>query len=82
MIVGFILFFALALVLGYAVETRWAWIALAVPVLFALLTALKQGLDGGLLISLLIALGITALGVLAGRALASRQERREAAEAS
>ncbi len=69
MITGLILFFLLGLTLGYAVAGRAAWAALLVPIAFALLTAFIQGVDGRLLLVLLLALAVTAAAVIAGRAL-------------
>lgn len=68
-ITGLILFALLGLALGYAVPSRAAWLALLVPIAFALLTAFLQGVDGRLFLVLLLALAVTAGAVIGGRAL-------------
>lgn len=69
MVIGLILFAILGLTMGYTIPGLGAWVALAVPVAFALITALVSGLDGGQLVVLAVALAITAAAVLAGRLL-------------
>lgn len=81
MIIGFILFMLLGFGFGFAIRGPAAWIALAVPVVFALLTALVQGVDGRLFVVLLIALVLTALSIIGGRALDRYLEQRESAQA-
>jgi hypothetical protein len=68
-ITGLILFALLGVALGYAVPGPAAWSALLVPIAFALLTAFVQGVDLRLFLVLLLALGVTAAAVIAGRAL-------------
>lgn len=69
MVIGLILFGVLGLAAGYAIENRAAWFALAVPVLFALWSAFTSGVDGRLLVVLIVALGVTAAAVILGRLL-------------
>jgi hypothetical protein len=76
-VIGFILFILLGLTLGYAIPGWTAWLALLVPVVFAALSALSTGIDADLLVSLVVALALTAAAILAGRALDARTSRRE-----
>ena len=69
MVIGLILFAILGLTMGYTIPGWGAWLALAVPVAFALITALITGLDSGQIVVLAVALGVTAAAVLAGRLL-------------
>jgi hypothetical protein len=80
-VIGFILFMLLGFGFGFAIRGPAAWIALAVPVVFALLTAAVQGIDGRLLLVLVVALVLTALSIIGGRALDRYLERRQSAQA-
>ncbi len=77
-IVGLILFMALGFGLGFALELPRGLIALALPVLFAVLTGLTKGVDARLFVVLAIALALTAISVVAGALLARFLERRGA----
>lgn len=85
-ITGLVLFALLGVALGYAVPGRAAWLTLLVPIAFAILTAFLQGADLRLLLVLLVALGVTAAAVIAGRALdryfAEREQRSQRQGAS
>ena len=72
MILPYILFFLAGLAFGYALEGQLAWVVLVIPLLFALGAALSQGVDGEMLVKVVIALGLTGVGVLAGRAIGGR----------
>jgi len=78
MIVAFVLFFLAGLGFGYAAAGRWKWLPIAFPLLLALFTVLKDGGDGVLLVRLVIALVVTAIGVVAGTMLASEEQPRRA----
>jgi hypothetical protein len=80
-IVAYLLFFLAGLGFGYAAPGRLKWLPLAFPVVLAIGAALRNGIDGALLLRLLLALGLTALGVIVGRMLDERGRRREAAAA-
>jgi hypothetical protein len=80
-IVAYLLFFLAGLGFGYAAPGRLKWLPIGFPVLLALGAALKNGVDRGLLLELLIAVAITAAGVILGRMLDERGRRREAAAA-
>jgi 4-amino-4-deoxy-L-arabinose transferase-like glycosyltransferase len=65
-VVSYVLFFVAGLGFGYAALGRWKWLPLALPLLLALFTVLRYGGDGTLLLRLIIALLVTAAGVVAG----------------
>jgi hypothetical protein len=69
MILAYILFCLAGLAFGYAIESQLAWIVLAIPLVFALGAAASQGVDGEMVVKVLIALGLTAGCVVAGRAI-------------
>ena len=75
MVVSYFLFFVAGLGFGYAAVGAWRWLPLALPLLLALFTALKDGVDGVLVVRLLIALAVTVVGVIAGTRLAGDQPR-------
>jgi hypothetical protein len=74
-ILSYLLFFLAGLAFGFAAPGRWKWTPLDFPLALALLTAYDEGIDGTLLIRLLVALLVTIAGVLLG-ALLERRERR------
>ena len=78
MIVAFVLFFLAGLGFGYAAAGRWKWLPIAFPLLLALVTVLKEGGDGVLVVRLVIALVVTAAGVVAGMMLAPEEQPRRA----
>ena len=69
MIIGLVLFAILGLTMGYTVSGAGAWFALLAPILFAAFTAFATGLDGGQIVTVLVALAITAGAVLLGKLL-------------
>jgi hypothetical protein len=78
MVVAFVIFFVAGLGFGYAAPSRWRWLPVAFPLLLALLTVLREGGDGTLLVRLVIALIVTAVGVIAGAMLAPEEQPRRA----
>jgi hypothetical protein len=66
MVISYVLFFIAGLGFGYAAVGPWRWLPLVLPLLLAGFTALQEGIDGVLLVRLLIALVVTAVGVIAG----------------
>jgi hypothetical protein len=76
MVVAYVLFFVAGLGFGYAAPGRWVWFPLVFPLLLALVTALKEGIDGTLLLRLAIALVVTAGGVVLGELLDRREQAR------
>jgi hypothetical protein len=77
-VVAYLLFFLAGLGFGYAAAGVWKWLPLAFPVLLALVAALSEGVDGMLLLRLLVALAVTAAGVILGMLLAPEEQPRRA----
>jgi hypothetical protein len=71
-VIPFILFFLAGLVFGYAAPGGVAWIALAIPLVLALGALVGDGLEGEILLKTLIALVVTAVGVILGQLLERR----------
>jgi 4-amino-4-deoxy-L-arabinose transferase-like glycosyltransferase len=78
MVVSYVLFFIAGLGFGYAALGRWKWLPLVLPLLLALYTLLRDGADGTFLVRLVIALLVTAAGVLAGSMLDRGEPQRRA----
>jgi hypothetical protein len=78
-IAAYVLFFLAGLGFGYAASGKWKWIPLIFPLALALGAALQQGIDGTMIIRLIVALLVTAGGVLLGALLDARGERGERA---
>jgi hypothetical protein len=78
MVFSYVLFFLAGVGFGYAGPGRWVWFPLAFPLLLALATALKDGVDGTLLVRLAVALVVTAGGILLGELLDRREQARPA----
>ena len=74
-IIAYVLFFIAGLGFGYAAVGKWRWLPLAFPLVLGLFALLKYGPDASVLIRLIVALVITALGVLLGAAIDGRSER-------
>jgi hypothetical protein len=74
-IFSYVLFFLAGLGFGYAVAGGKAWIPLAFPILLAIGAMLRDGLSAEILVKLLVALAITAAGVVLGSMLEDRQAR-------
>jgi len=80
-IVGYLLFFLAGLGFGFAAPGRYKWLPLIFPVVLAVGAAARNGIDATLILRLLVALVVTAIGVILGRMLDKRGRRREAAAA-
>jgi hypothetical protein len=78
-IVAYLLFFVAGLAFGYAAAGKWKWLPLVFPLALALGAALQQGADGAWAVRLIVALLITAGGVLLGALLDARGQRGESA---
>jgi hypothetical protein len=74
-IAAYVLFFVAGLGFGYAAPGKWKWLPLLIPLALALGAAIQQGIDGTWVLRLIIALLVTAGGVLLGALLDSRGER-------
>jgi hypothetical protein len=79
MVIGFILFFIAGLGFGYAAPGNLKLIPFLFPVALALGAMFRDGVQGEILLRLLIALIITGLGIFLGRVLEDRLEPEETA---
>jgi hypothetical protein len=77
-VVAYLLFFLAGLGFGYAAMGGWKWVPLVFPVLLALVAAASEGVDGTMLVRLVVALVVTAAGVLLGIWLAPEEQPRRA----
>jgi len=74
-LVAYLLFFLAGLAFGFAAVGNWKWAPLAFPLALALAAALTEGVDGTLVTRLLVALLVTAAGVLIGALVERRGQR-------
>ena len=72
---AYVLFFIAGLGFGFAAPGKWKWLPFVFPLLLFLGAALQNGVDGAMLVRLLVALLITVGGVLLGVLLEQREER-------
>jgi hypothetical protein len=77
--VPYILFFLAGLGWGYALPGLWKWTALLFPGVLALLAFISDGVSSEAVLELLLALGLTAAGVVIGTILAARGEQAQPA---
>lgn len=80
-IVAYLIFFLAGLGFGYAAPGRLKCLPFLFPVALALGALAKNGIDGALILRLVLALVITAAGIIVGRELDERSRRREATAA-
>ena len=76
-IAAYLLFFLAGLGFGYAASGKWKWLPLIFPLALAVGAAVQQGVDGTMIIRLIVALLVTIGGVLLGALLDARGERGE-----
>jgi hypothetical protein len=74
MVLGYVLFFVAGLGFGYAAPGNLKLIPFLFPVALALGAMARDGVQGEILLRLLVALVITAVGILLGRTLEERLE--------
>ena len=77
-IVAYLLFFLAGLAFGFAAPGRTKLIPFLFPLLLAIGAALTNGLDVTLFLRLIVALALTALGIVLGALMDDRGRRREA----
>jgi hypothetical protein len=77
-LVPYLIFFLAGLGFGYAAMGVWKWFPLVFPLLLALVAALTEGVDGAFVVRLIVALVVTAAGVLLGMGLAPEEQQRRA----
>ena len=74
MILGYVLFFLAGLGFGYAAPGTAKFIPFVFPVVLAIGALVRDGIQGEIIIRLVIALVITGVGILLGRMLEGRTE--------
>ena len=79
--VAYPLFFLAGVAFGYAAPGRLKWVPLAFPVVLFLIAVFTSGIDVWVVVRLLIAIAVTALGVVLGRMLDERGREGEATAA-
>jgi hypothetical protein len=73
-ITAYVLFFLAGMGFGYAAPTRWKWLPILFPLALALVAVFLHGLDGAVVIRLIVALMVTALGVFVGMMIEARAD--------
>ena len=71
-ITAYVLFFIAGLGFGYAAVGKWRWLPMLFPLVLGIFALLKYGPDASVIIRLVVALIITAVGVLLGAAIDAR----------
>jgi hypothetical protein len=74
-VISYLLFFLAGVGFGYAAPPKWKWLPLLFPLALGVGAILIHGLDGSILLRLVIALIITVLGILVGTMIDARAER-------
>jgi hypothetical protein len=80
--VAYLLFFLAGLGFGFAAPGRSKLVPFIFPILLAIGAALSNGIDGALILRLIVALVLTGVGIVLGILLDERTQRREAARAA
>jgi hypothetical protein len=78
-VAAYVLFFIAGLGFGYAAVGKWKFLPIVFPLALAIGAALQQGVDGTWVFRLIVALIVTAGGVVLGAVLDARGERGERA---
>ena len=73
-ITAYLLFFLAGIGFGYAAPTRWKWLPVLFPIALALGAVFAHGLDGAVIVRLVIALVVTAAGVFVGMMIEARAD--------
>jgi hypothetical protein len=71
-ITAYLLFFLAGVGFGYAAPPKWKWLPLLFPLALGLGAIVNHGVDGSILLRLLVALIITVLGILVGTLIDAR----------
>jgi len=82
MFVGYLLFFLAGLGFGFAAPGRAKLVPFIFPFLLAIGAAIPNGIDATLILRLIVALALTALGIVLGILMDQSAQRREAARAA
>ena len=65
--IGFVLFALCGLVFGYSAPKGWALLPVLLPIVIGVYTGLMDTFDGGLFGLMIIGVGVTIIGIVAGR---------------
>ncbi len=71
-ITAYVLFFLAGLGFGFAAPPKWRWLPLLFPLVLGLSALWKYGPDASVLLRLIVALIITAAGILVGSVIDAR----------
>jgi hypothetical protein len=71
-ITAYVLFFLAGVGFGFAAPAKWRWLPLLFPLVLGIFALVKYGLDPSVLIRLIVALIITAAGILVGSVIDAR----------
>jgi hypothetical protein len=78
-VAAYILFLLAGLGFGYAAPGKLKWLPLLFPLALALGAVVKEGIDGAMVVRVIVALVVTAVGVLLGALLEQRSARADRA---
>ena len=67
--IGFVLFALCGFVFGYAAPKAWALLPVLLPITVGIYTGLMDTFDGTLFVLIAVGVGVTVLGIVAGRML-------------
>ena len=73
---AYVLFFVAGLGFGFAAPGAWKWLPLLFPLALFVMALVQEGADGTVVVRLVVALLVTAVGVVLGALLSQRSERR------
>jgi hypothetical protein len=73
-ITAYVLFFVAGIGFGYAAPTKWKWLPVLFPIALAVGAVFIHGIDGAIVIRLIIALIVTALGIFIGMMIEARAD--------
>jgi hypothetical protein len=74
-VAAYILFLLAGLGFGYAAPGKLKWLPLLFPLALALGAVAKEGIDGAMVVRVIVALVVTAVGVVLGALLDQRSAR-------
>ena len=75
--IGFVLFALAGFVFGYAAPKAWAILPVLLPIAIGVYTGLMDVFDAELIILIAVGVGVTILGIVAGRAVLLATEGRQ-----
>lgn len=75
--IGYVLFALAGFVFGYAAPKAWAIVPVFLPIIIGVYTGLTDVFDAELIVKIAISVGITILGIIAGRAVLMATEGRQ-----